>query len=172
MLVALALVASRLPDTTALLPTNAEHGLPASLTVAAAQAAHYAAQSLSPATRLTYAKAGGGQRWAEAAGVIALPATPVVVGMYLTDRASTHAVASLGRRLAASVVRHRLAGHDLDMGCEPGLAAPTRILQGAAPLVFGLVLDRGGPIVALMLTTALTGISFLTMLLLKERTAR
>ncbi len=65
MLVALALVASRLPDTTALLPTNAEHGLPASLTVAAAQAAHYAAQSLSPATRLTYAKAGGasaGQR--------------------------------------------------------------------------------------------------------------
>ncbi|HYZ20864.1 MAG TPA: MFS transporter, partial [Rhodopila sp.] len=35
------------------------------------------------------------------------------------------------------------------------LAAPARILQGAAPILFGLVLDRGGPVAALTLSGAL-----------------
>ncbi len=43
------------------------------------------------------------------------------------------------------------------------LAAPARILQGGAPLLFGLVLDRGGPLSALMLSGALTGLSFLAL---------
>ena len=46
------------------------------------------------------------------------------------------------------------------------LAAPARILQGAAPLLFGLVLDRGGPLAALLLTSLLTGGSCLALSLL------
>jgi MFS family permease len=47
------------------------------------------------------------------------------------------------------------------------LTAPARLLQGAAPLLFGLVLDRGGPFAALLLTGSLTGLSLLALLLLK-----
>jgi hypothetical protein len=48
------------------------------------------------------------------------------------------------------------------------IAAPARILQGGAPLLFGLVLDRDGPLAALALTGMLTGLSFLALLLLKR----
>jgi MFS family permease len=47
------------------------------------------------------------------------------------------------------------------------LAAPARILQGGAPLLFGLVLDRGGPLAALLLSGSLTGLSLLALLLLR-----
>ena len=47
------------------------------------------------------------------------------------------------------------------------LAAPARIFQGGAPLVFGLVLDRGGPYAALLLSGTLTSLSFLALLLLR-----
>ena len=47
------------------------------------------------------------------------------------------------------------------------LTAPARLLQGAAPLLFGLVLDRGEPFAALLLTGSLTGLSLLALLLLK-----
>ncbi len=56
------------------------------------------------------------------------------------------------------------AGYGLRTGL---LAAPARILQGAAPLLFGLVLDRGGPVAALLLTGSLTGLSLLALLLLR-----
>jgi hypothetical protein len=56
------------------------------------------------------------------------------------------------------------AGYGLRTGI---LAAPARILQGAAPLVFGLVLDRGGPVYALLLSGTLTGASFLALLSLR-----
>ena len=56
------------------------------------------------------------------------------------------------------------AGYGLRTGL---LAAPARILQGAAPLLFGLVLDRGGPAAALLLTGSLTGLSLLALLLLR-----
>jgi MFS family permease len=46
------------------------------------------------------------------------------------------------------------------------LAAPGRILQGGAPLLFGLVLDRDGPFAALLLSGALTSLSLLALLLL------
>ncbi len=52
------------------------------------------------------------------------------------------------------------AGYGLRTGI---LAAPARILQGGAPLLFGLVLDRGGPLAALLLSGALTGASFLAL---------
>ena len=46
------------------------------------------------------------------------------------------------------------AGYGLRTGL---LAAPARILQGGAPLLFGMVLDRGGPLCALLLSGTLTG---------------
>ena len=52
------------------------------------------------------------------------------------------------------------AGYGLRTGI---LSAPARILQGGAPLLFGLVLDNGGPLAALMLSGALTGLSFLAL---------
>ena len=46
------------------------------------------------------------------------------------------------------------------------LTAPARILQGAAPLLFGLVLDRYGPFAALLLSSTLMSLSFLALLAL------
>jgi len=43
------------------------------------------------------------------------------------------------------------------------LTAPARILQGGAPLLFGVVLDRGGPLFALLLSGTLMGASFLAL---------
>lgn len=47
------------------------------------------------------------------------------------------------------------------------LAAPARVLQGAAPLLFGLVLDHAGPYYALLLSGSLTAASFLTLCFLR-----
>ena len=52
------------------------------------------------------------------------------------------------------------------------LSAPARILQGGAPVLFGLVLDRGGPLAALLLSGSLTGLSFLALLALSAAAAR
>lgn len=57
------------------------------------------------------------------------------------------------------------AGYGLRIGL---LAAPARILQGAAPLLFGLLLDRGGPAAALLLTFSLTALSLVALLLLQR----
>ncbi len=43
------------------------------------------------------------------------------------------------------------------------LAAPARILQGGAPLLFGLILDREGPLAALLLSGTLMSASFLAL---------
>ena len=56
------------------------------------------------------------------------------------------------------------AGYGLRTGL---LAAPTRILQGGAPLLFQLVLDDAGPYVALALSGGLTGGAFLLLLLVR-----
>ncbi len=56
------------------------------------------------------------------------------------------------------------AGYGLRTGL---LAAPARILQGGAPLLFGLVLDSGGPLAALLLTGMLTSLSLVALLLLR-----
>ncbi|MEJ0019223.1 MAG: MFS transporter [Acetobacteraceae bacterium] len=49
------------------------------------------------------------------------------------------------------------------------LSAPARILQGFAPVLFGIVLDRGGPLPALLLSGTLTALSCLAMLMLRPR---
>jgi hypothetical protein len=56
------------------------------------------------------------------------------------------------------------AGYGLRTGL---LSAPARILQGGAPLLFSLVLDRGGPGYALLLTGTLTSASFLALLFVR-----
>ena len=55
------------------------------------------------------------------------------------------------------------AGYGLRTGF---LSAPARILQGGAPLLFGLVLDGSGPRMALLLTGSLTCLSFVALLTL------
>ena len=55
------------------------------------------------------------------------------------------------------------AGYGLRTGL---LSAPARILQGGAPLLFGLVLESGGPIAALALSGVLMSLSFLALLTL------
>jgi hypothetical protein len=61
------------------------------------------------------------------------------------------------------------AGYGLRTGI---LSAPARTLQGGAPLLFGLVLDRAGPLSALLLSGTLTGCSFLALLLLRPAPRR
>ena len=56
------------------------------------------------------------------------------------------------------------AGYGLRTGI---LAAPTRLLQGGAPLLFELVLNDFGPYGALALSGALTGASFLLLMLIR-----
>jgi MFS family permease len=52
------------------------------------------------------------------------------------------------------------AGYGLRTGL---LAAPARLLQGAAPLLFGLILDRAGPLAALLLSGTVMSASFLAL---------
>jgi hypothetical protein len=47
------------------------------------------------------------------------------------------------------------------------LAAPARILQGGAPIVFSLVLDHGGVLAALALSGGLMSVSFVALVLLR-----
>ncbi len=47
------------------------------------------------------------------------------------------------------------------------LAAPSRLLQGGAPLLFALVLDHSGPHAALLLSGALMSLSLIALLLLR-----
>jgi MFS family permease len=61
------------------------------------------------------------------------------------------------------------AGYGLRTGL---LSAPARILQGGAPLLFGIVLDRGGPLFALLLSGTLTGACFLALFALKASASR
>jgi hypothetical protein len=53
------------------------------------------------------------------------------------------------------------AGYGLRTGL---LAAPARLLQGAAPLLFGLVLDSAGPVAALGFSGVITAIACLALL--------
>jgi MFS family permease len=61
------------------------------------------------------------------------------------------------------------AGYGLRTGL---LAAPSRVLQGGAPLLFGLVLDRAGPLYALLLSGMLTSAAFMALLLVRAHQHR
>jgi site-specific recombinase XerD len=86
-----------------------------------ARAASYARQALAPATLAAYAAdwADFGA-WCRSRGVPALPAAPTAVAAYLAALATTHAGATLRRRLAAIGRAHRMAGHPWS-GSHPAL---------------------------------------------------
>ncbi|BBK30004.1 hypothetical protein STHU_06380 [Allostella humosa] len=56
------------------------------------------------------------------------------------------------------------AGYGLRTGL---IAAPARILQGGAPLLSGIVLDRAGPVWAPTLSGGLTALSFVALLFMQ-----
>ncbi len=145
------------------LPANMIDGYMAGLIPAGGRPLHrHGVRLVEPGGRRAalHAEPGGAQR-RDHGGRLCAPggaaARPV-----LHHRAMGHA-AAVGR----AVHRRALfgaAGYGLRTGL---LAAPARILQGGAPLLFGLVLDRSGPVSALLLSGSLTAASFLAMLLLK-----
>jgi integrase len=94
-----------------------------------ARAAAFARNSKAPATERAYASDWRGfEAWCNGAGLAALPASPATVGAYLADRAGNLKVATLGRRIAAIITAHRMAGFQLD-GKHPAISA---VLGGIA----------------------------------------
>jgi integrase len=95
--------------------TLAQTSLPPALAGVADRAHDYMLQSRARNTRRAY---GADWRdfaaWCADAGLVALPAKPETVGLYLAARASTHRPATLDRRLVAITAAHRAAGHGLD----------------------------------------------------------
>lgn len=61
------------------------------------------------------------------------------------------------------------AGYGLRTGI---LAAPSRVLQGLAPLLFGLILDDAGPRFALALSAGLMALSAIALLMLRATAAK
>jgi len=79
------------------------------------RAAQHALNALAPATRRAYAVDWADfETWCRAHRLVALPARPATVGLFLTARAPALKLATLKRRLAAIVTRHRLIGGHLD----------------------------------------------------------
>ncbi|TDH62297.1 integrase [Dankookia rubra] len=76
-----------------------------------ARAAGYARHALAPATLTAYAADWADfEAWCRSRGVSALPAAPTTVAAYLAALATTHAGATLRRRLAAIGRAHCMAG--------------------------------------------------------------
>jgi hypothetical protein len=85
-------------------------------------AAEFARRSRAPATESAYASDWADfAAWCNSAERLALPADPVTIGAYLSDRSGILKVSTLNRRLAAIAAKHRLAGHSLD-GKHPAVA--------------------------------------------------
>jgi integrase len=85
-------------------------------------AAEFARHSRAPATESAYASDWADfSAWCNSAERIALPAEPVTIGAYLSDRSGILKVSTLNRRLAAITAMHRLGGHGLD-GKHPAIA--------------------------------------------------
>ena len=77
-----------------------------------ARAAGYARAALAPATLAAYAADWADfDAWCRSRGVTALPAAPTAVAAYLAALASTHAGATLHRRVAAIGRAQTMAGH-------------------------------------------------------------
>jgi integrase len=85
-------------------------------------AAEFARHSRAPATESAYASDWADfTAWCVFAERLALPADPVTIGAYLSDRSGILKVSTLNRRLAAITAMHRLGGHGLD-GKHPAIA--------------------------------------------------
>lgn len=93
----------------------------------ATEAARYAAESLSPATRRAYrADWADFSAWCALHGQPALPAAPEAIAAYLASLASTHGRSALRRRLSAIGQAHALAGYPWN----PGHPAIRHTLRG------------------------------------------
>jgi site-specific recombinase XerD len=60
--------------------------------------------------------------WCQSVGRAALPAEPITIGAFLSDRSETLKVSTIGRRVAAIANAHRIAGHGLDTS-HPAIAS-------------------------------------------------
>lgn len=77
------------------------------------QARGFILQAKAPATLRAYRSDWRDfEGWCEGNRLRALPATPETVAFYLSDRAGTHKVASIQRRVSAVSQAHQCAGHD------------------------------------------------------------
>ncbi len=86
--------------------------VPASLVSASNSAQEYAQAARSKNTKRAYrASWRDFEDWCEQVGIVALPATPETVAMYLSARALQLKVGTLGHRLAAIAVAHKVAGY-------------------------------------------------------------
>jgi site-specific recombinase XerD len=88
-------------------------GGPTELAPLAAKAREYIAQSKAKNTLRAYrADWADFERWCETAGMVALPATPETLALYVTARAETCKVSTLSRRIATISQAHKTAGHE------------------------------------------------------------
>jgi site-specific recombinase XerD len=86
-----------------------------SLAAAADRAADLAEGARAEATRRAYRSDWRHyENWCIAHGLVALPATPATVGVYLAAHENDFAVATLTRRLSSIATAHRMAGHPMD----------------------------------------------------------
>jgi hypothetical protein len=70
------------------------------------------APSLAPATTKVYTRNWRRfEEWADAYGLVSLPATPQTVARYLTDLAKDHAPATLTQHVSAIAGAHKAAGY-------------------------------------------------------------
>ncbi|WP_420105120.1 site-specific integrase [Herbaspirillum huttiense] len=104
------------PDALPVLPDSAaESPLSENLAGLAGRAAAFARATTAKSTRRAYDRDWRHfTAWCAVHGAVPLPASPQVVGLYLTHCAERLAVATLSRRLAAISTAHRLHGHRLD----------------------------------------------------------
>lgn len=102
----------------------------------AAKAADYGRNAIAGSTKRAYANDWRDfESWCAERSLVALPAEPAIIGLYLTDCAQRFKVATLQRRLAAISRAHRTAGHRLDAR-HPAVAdvlAGIRREKGTAP---------------------------------------
>lgn len=109
---------------------------PDGLAALAERAKSYAESARASATRTAYRSDWCRyEAWCAERDLVALPADPATVGLYLADAAETHAPATLTRWLSAISVAHDLAGHHLSTR-HPAIRdvlRGVRRTQGVAP---------------------------------------
>jgi site-specific recombinase XerD len=109
----------------------------APLTDLQAQARDYASQSRAASTKRAYSHDWADfSSWCVERDRAALPASPETVALYLTDRAQSHKVGTLARRLAAISQAHKTAGHETPTRAAVvrAVVAGIRRTKGSAPV--------------------------------------
>ncbi len=127
--------------------SNTPSLMTASLVALADEAAALAENARAVATKRAYQSDWTHfENWCSGVGLAALPAAPTTIGLYVAAHRDVLALATIGRRVSAIAVAHRLAEHPCDT-CHPAIqdvlaglrrAVGTRQRQ-AAPLTVPLV---------------------------------